>query len=271
MNPHHFFFFLSRRLRPCVAFLTLVFTFATVATSILAAPEPAPTDGSARNVVLVHGAFVDGSSYAGVIAILQKAGYHVTAVQNPLTSLEDDVAATRRALALQDGPTVLVGHSWGGVVISEAGNDPKVVGLVFLAALVPDVGELFSEIAQRFPAAPGSAHIQSRNGYARMDQDGFVANFAQDLPADQARVLAAVQGPIDATLFTHKTTVAAWKDKPSWYAVATQDRMLLPEMQRYLATRAKAQIVELDTSHACTLTRPAEVAKLIEAAAHGTR
>jgi pimeloyl-ACP methyl ester carboxylesterase len=223
----------------------------------------------ARNVVLVHGAFADGSSWAGVIAALHRAGLRATAVQNPLTSLADDVAATRRALARQDGPTVLVGHSYGGVVISEAGMDPTVSALVYVAALAPDAGEGFETLAQRFPVPPGAASIQAADGFAQLEETGFVAHFAPDLPPDQARVLAAVQGPIGAGLFGERTTVAAWRDKPCWYAVSTQDQMVAPEMQRFVAERMGATTVEVPASHASPVSHPNAIAALIVQAAGG--
>lgn len=215
------------------------------------------------NVVLVHGAWADGSSWAEVIPLLQNAGLKVTAVQNPLTSLADDVAATHRALAFQDGRTVLVGHSYGGVVITEAGAAPNVAALVYVAALAPDVGEDFGALAGRFPTAPGGAHIKVKDGFAVLDEAGVTDCFAQDLPLAKSRVLAATQGPISATLFAQKTTVAAWRDKPSWYAVSKADRMIAPELERFVATRMKATTLELDTSHASPVTRPRQIADLI--------
>jgi pimeloyl-ACP methyl ester carboxylesterase len=196
-------------------------------------------------------------------------GFRVTAVQNPLTSLQDDVAATRRALAAQDGPTVLAGHSYGGVVITEAGDDPKVRSLVYVAALAPEVGEPYEDLAGRFPTPPGGASIRAAGGFAQLDEAGFVANFAQDLPRERALVLAAAQGPIAATLFGDRTSAAAWKTKPSWYAVSTQDRMIAPEMERFVAARMSATVVEIETSHASPVTRPEEIANLIAAAAKG--
>jgi len=234
-----------------------------------AGAQPKPAAPRARNVVLVHGAFADGSSWAGVIAILQGIGLHATAVQNPLTSLADDVAAARRALAMQDGPTVLVGHSYGGVVITEVGNDPKVSALVYVAALAPDAGEPFEDLAKRFPTPPGGASIRATSGYAQLDNDGFVSHFAPDLPPEQARVLAAVQGPIGAGLFGEKTTVAAWKTKPCWYAVSTVDQIIAPELERFVAQRMGATTVELQASHASPVSKPGEIAKLIAAAASG--
>lgn len=254
--------------RPLLAAALLAPAAALAQTRRQARPpaRPAALPG-ARNVVLVHGAFADGSSYAGVVQILQAAGMRCIAVQNPLTSLSDDVAATRRALALMDGPTVLVGHSYGGNVISEAGDDPKVVSLVFLAALAPEPGELFGELGKRFPAPPGLGALQAKDGFAALSQEGFVKYFMPDVPAPRARVLAAAQGPVVATLFDDKTTKAAWQSKPNFYAVSTQDQMIAPEMERFLAKRINATTVELSASHASLVSQPAAVAKLILAAA----
>ena len=221
----------------------------------------------ARNAVLVHGAFADGSSYAGVVALLQAQGIRVIAVQNPLTSLADDVAATRRALAQMDGPTVLAGHSYGGHVISEAGTDPKVISLVYIAALAPDVGEAFGDMVKKFPAPPGLGALVAKDGFAALSPEGFVKYFMPDVPAPRAKVLAASQGPVAATLFDDKTTQAAWKSKPSFYAVSTQDQMIAPEMERFLAKRMNATTVELRASHASLVSQPAAIAKLILAAA----
>jgi len=233
------------------------------------AQQPARPAVRAHNVVLVHGAWADGSSWAGVIAALQAMGLRAMAVQNPLTSLADDVAATRRALAMQDGPTVLVGHSYGGVVITEAGNDPKVSALVYVAALAPDAGEPFEDLAKRFPTPPGGASIKAADGFARVDEAGFVAHFAPDLPPERARVLAAVQGPIAAGLFGERTSVAAWKSKPCWYAVSAMDQMISPELERFVAQRMGATAVEVQASHASPVSQPGEIAKLIAAAASG--
>ncbi len=233
------------------------------------AQQPKSPVPRARNVVLVHGAFADGSSWAGVIAVLQGMGFHATAVQNPLTSLADDVAATRRALAMQDGPTVLVGHSYGGVVISEAGDDPKVTALVYVAALAPDIGEPFEELAKRFPTPPGGASIRATNGYAQLDDAGFVAHFASDLPPEKARVLAAVQGPIGAGLFGERTTVAAWRSKPCWYAVSTMDQIIAPELERFVAQRMGTTTVNLQASHASPVSQPEAIANLVAAASNG--
>ncbi len=221
----------------------------------------------ARNVVLVHGAYADGSSWSEVIPLLQRAGLNVTAVQNPLTSLADDVEATRRILALQDGPTVLVGHSWAGTVISEAGVDPKVSALVYVAARAPDAGEDYAALAAKFPTPPASAGLVKSEGYAQLSEESFLRDFAGDLDPVRVRVLFAVQGRISATLFASKTTHAAWKTKPTWYAVSTEDRTTSPELERFLANRMKAKTIELKSSHVSLLSHPHEIADLILTAA----
>jgi pimeloyl-ACP methyl ester carboxylesterase len=222
---------------------------------------------TAKNVVLVHGAYADGSSWSEVILRLQAAGLRVTAVQNPLTSLADDVEATRRILALQDGPTVLAGHSWGGMVISEAGDDPKVSALVYVAARAPDAGEDYAALAARFPKPPASAGLVQSGGFTQLSEKAFLEDFAGGVDPARARVLYAVQGRISNTLFSGKTTVAAWRKKPSWYAISKQDRTTSPELERFLADRMKATTVELDASHLSLITHPQEITKLILAAA----
>lgn len=222
-----------------------------------------------KNVVLVHGAFADGSSWSNVISILLPQGFNATAVQNPLTSLADDVSATKWVLDQQDGSTILVGHSYGGVVVTEAGVHEKVAGLVYVAAMAPEPEEPFGEVAQPFPTPPGGATIKSFGDFAQLSEEGFVKNFAQDLDPEQSRVLAAMQGPISATLFNELTTTAAWGSKPAWYAVSKQDRMIAPDLERFYAQRMKAKTIELDTSHASPVTRPREIAELIVQAASG--
>lgn len=230
-----------------------------------AAAEAAP---AIRNVVLVHGAYADGSCWTDVIERLQKAGLHVTAVQNPLSSLADDVEATKRILALQDGPTVLVGHSWAGTVISEAGTDPKVAGLVYVAARAPDAGEDYGALAGRFPTPPASAGLVKANGFAQLSEQAFVRDFAGDVDPVKARALSAVQGRISDTLFASRTTQAAWRSKPTWYAVSTNDRTTSPELERFLAARMKAKTIEVASSHVSMLSHPDEIAGLILEAAN---
>src|SRR5712672_3870702 len=184
----------------------------------------------ARNVVLIHGAWADGSSWAEVIPRLQAAGLKVTAVQNPLTSLEDSVAATRRALALQDGPTVLVAHSWGGTVISETGIDPKFTALVYVAARAPDAGEDFVALSGKFPTGPVRAGIRENDGFTKLSEESFLKYFANGVEPKKAEVLYAVQEPTAVSLFAGRTTVAAWRSKPSWYAVSRLDQTINPDL-----------------------------------------
>lgn len=222
----------------------------------------------ARNVVLVHGLYADASSWSEVIPLLQKAGMHVTAVQNPLTSLSDDAEATRRILALQDGPTVLVAHSYGGMVISQAGVDPKVSALVYVAARGPDAGEDYGALAARFPAAPASAGlIKSADGYAQLSEPAFLRDFGGDLDSVKAHTLYAVQGQASQSIFSARATQAAWRVKPSWYAVSTQDRTIDPDLQRFMAKRMNAQTIEVASSHLSLVSHPQEIANLILKAA----
>lgn len=216
------------------------------------------------SVVIVHGAFADGSDWAKVIPLLQAKGVHVVAVQNPLTSLEDDVAATKRAIDTQPGKVVLVGHSWGGVVITQAGVDPKVSALVYVAALVPDVGQAAGELGKAYPAASGFAHISADGaGYLRMTQEGIAKHFAQDLSANETAVMTATQGPINSKAFEQKVTAAAWKTKPSWYVVSDQDRMIQPAQEAAMAKAIGAKVTTLQASHVPQQSQPAKVAAVI--------
>jgi len=241
---------------------------AGAAASLVTASATAQVSPRVRNVVLVHGAYADGSSWAEVIGRLQAAGLRATAVQNPLTSLADDVEATRRILALQDGPTVLVGHSWAGTVISQAGVDPKVSALVYVAARAPDAGEDYGALAAKFPKPPASAGLIASEGFAQLSEDAFLNFFAGDVDPAKARVLYALQGRISTTLFASRTTAAAWKSKPSWYAISKNDKTTAPELQRFLAERMKAKTIELESSHVSLISHPKEITDLIlEAAA----
>jgi pimeloyl-ACP methyl ester carboxylesterase len=223
--------------------------------------------GPVRNVVLVHGAWADGSSWSAVIARLQAAGMHVTSVQNPLTSLADSVAATRRALAQQDGPTVLAGHSWSGTVVSEAGGDPKVAALVYVAARAPDAGEDFVALSAKFPTMPVRAGVVAHDGFTTVDEAHFLAYFANGVEPAAARVLFAVQQPTAATLFGERTTVAAWRQKPTYYAVSRQDQTIAPDLERFLAKRMNAKTVELDAGHLSLVSHADAIADLILEAA----
>jgi pimeloyl-ACP methyl ester carboxylesterase len=227
----------------------------------------AQTVVKARNVVLVHGAYADGSSWLDVITILQNAGLDVTSVQNPLTSLADDVAATQRAVDRQDGPTVLAGHSWAGTVITEAGDHPKVSALVYVAARAPDVGEDYAALAGRFPTPPANAGLVSIDGFEELSEQSFVDDFAGGVEPGRARALYAAQGPIASTLFQARTTTAAWRDKPCFYAVSTQDRTTSPDLERFLADRMGATSIEVESSHLSLITHPRQIADLILRAA----
>src|SRR6202158_5830423 len=226
-----------------------------------------PTRVEARSVVLIHGAWADGSSWPEVIPRLQAAGLKVTAVQNPLTSLADSVAATRRALALQDGPTVLVAHSWGGTVISETGIDPKVTALVYVAARAPDAGEDFVGLSGKFPVGPVRAGIQQHDGFTKLSEESFLKYFANGVEPKEAEVLYAVQEPTAASLLAGRTTVAAWHSKPSWYAVSKLDQTINPDLERFLAKRMNATTVEVEAGHLSLVSHPKKIADLILAAA----
>lgn len=231
----------------------------------LATPALARTP--AKNIVLVHGAWADGSCWNEVIPSLQAKGFNVTAVQNPLTSLADDVAATRRVLARQDGPTVLVGHSWGGVPITEAGVDPKVTALVYVAARAPDAGEDFNALAATYPTMPVRAGVVTTDGYSWLTQDAFVRFFAGDVEPARALALFATQQPIAANLFAGRTTVAAWREKPSFYAVSANDQTTNPDLERFLAKRMEATTIELPSSHVSMISHPKAIVDLIIRAA----
>ncbi|HEX7849941.1 MAG TPA: alpha/beta hydrolase [Sphingomonas sp.] len=242
------------------SFLTGAAAALTVPTAMAQAVRtpPRPT-----NVVLVHGLFADGSSWSNVIPLLQARGLHVTSVQNPLTTLEDAVAACRKELDRQDGPTVLAGHSFSGMIVTEAGVHPNVSALVYVAARAPDAGEDYAALAARFPAPPASAGIVYDGDEGRLSEEAFLRDFAGDVPPGKARVLFAVQQPFRKALLAGRTTQAAWRTKPSFYAVSTQDRTINPDLQRYMASRMKARTVELRSSHVSLISHPREVASLI--------
>ena len=225
------------------------------------------TENKNPSVVLVHGAYADGSSWSEVIKRLQAEGFAVTAVQNPLSSLADDAAHTRRILALQVGPVILAGHSFAGTVITEAGTHPAVAGLVYVAARAPDAGEDYAALAGRFPVPPASAGLVYADGYGALTRDAFLNDFANGVEPALARVLYAVQGHVSAALFHERTTVAAWQSKPTWYAVSQRDRTISPELQRFMAGRMGAATVEIDAGHLALVTHPEEVTRLITTAA----
>jgi pimeloyl-ACP methyl ester carboxylesterase len=220
-----------------------------------------------KNVMLIHGAWADGSSWSKLIPLLEAKGLHVVAVQIPLTSFADDVATTRRAIALQDGPVVLVGHSYGGAVITEAGNDPKVAGLVYVAAFAPSDGESVASTGKPYPPSPLSGEVRpDAQGFLTITPKGIAEDFAQDLPENERRLLTATQGPTAAGVFGGTITTAAWKTKPSWFVVASNDRAIPPELERAEATAMKATSITVPSSHVPMLSHPKEVAGLVEQA-----
>ena len=223
-----------------------------------------------KNVVLVHGGFVDGSGWQGVYKALKKNGYTVTIVQNSTTSLADDVATTKRAITTQDGPVILVGHSYGGAVITEAGNDPRVVGLVYIAAFAPDRGESVSSLIKRAPAgAPAPPILPPVDGFLMLDKAKFPTSFAGDVSPEEAAFMADSQVPWGVNALGGAITEPAWKAKPSWYLLTTEDRMIPPDAQRQMSKRAGATVVEVKGSHAIYVSQPQAVAHIIEAAAKG--
>jgi len=231
--------------------------------TVTAAPAPA----KARNVVLAHGLFADGSCWSEVISRLQAEGLNATAVQNPLTTLPEAVASVRRVLARQDGPTVLVGHSFAGMIITEAGVASNVSALVYVAARAPDAGEDYTALAKAFPTPPASAGIVYDGDEGRLSEAAFLRDFAGDLPEPKAKVLYAVQEPFQKALLTGKATQAAWRSKSSWYAVSTEDRTINPDLERYMAKRMGAKTIELKSSHLSLISHPAEITNLILEAA----
>jgi pimeloyl-ACP methyl ester carboxylesterase len=249
---------------------TMLAVSITIAASLIggATADAAEGDKPQTSVVLVHGAFADGSSWNKVIPLLQAKGLTVVAVQNPLTSLADDVTATRRVIDAQTGPVVLVGHSWGGTVITEAGNHDKVKALVYVAAFAPGAGETTADGGKGFPTPPGLAHpIASADGFLTLSPDTVAKDFAQDVGAQESNLIAVTQGPIAAANFDAKITTPAWSSRPSWYIVAAKDRMIQPDAERAFAKRIKATTTELQASHVPMVSQPEAVADVIVAAA----
>ena len=245
-----------------------LFTHTLAAGVLLAAASGAALAGSDKTVVLVHGAFADGSSWNSVINKLHNQHTEVIAVQLPLTSLKDDVAATQRAIARAHGDVVLVGHSWGGTVISEAGNDARVKALVYVAAFAPHSGQSTADLAGRYPAPPGSAGIaKTADGYLYLPGKSVREDFAPDIKAGEQNALTATQGPIRADAFAEKVTHAAWHDKPSWYVVSKNDRMINPDLERAMAKAIHAKTTEVAASHVSMVSHPEEIARTIEQAA----
>lgn len=253
--------FTSKRLMPVTMMLAM---------AIFSLPQQAKSQTDPKkikNVVLVHGAFADGSSWAKVIPLLHAKGYNVIAVQNPLSSLEEDVAATKRAIALMDGPVLLVGHSYGGVVVTEAGNDPKVAGLLYVCALIPNDGQSATDVSKDYPG-PGYAEIRpDAAGFLSLSPKGIKDHFAQDLPIEERKIVFATQGPWSVKATTDKISTAAWKNKPSWAIIGTDDQMVIPELARKEAKMINATTIELKASHIPMVSQPKKVADFIIAAA----
>jgi pimeloyl-ACP methyl ester carboxylesterase len=221
-----------------------------------------------KNIVLVHGAFADGSSWSKVIPLFQEMGYHAVAVQNPLTSLADEVAFTKRIIALLDGPVILVGHSWGGAVVTEAGNDPKVAALVYVAAYAPEVGQSANDASAPNGWAEGQKQIRvDSEKFATLTSEGMLENVTEGLPMAERELAFAVQGQSYGPMFDEKLTVAAWKTKPSWFVVSANDRMLPPAIEQSAATEMGAVTTTLPTCHMVMLQQPAAVAGVIDDAA----
>src|SRR6476620_10149351 len=233
------------------------------ARSLVANAEPI----KASNVVMVHGLFADGSCWTEVIPRLQAVGLNVTSVQNPLTTFPETVASAQRVLDRQDGPTVLVGHSFSGMIVTQVGVDPKVSALVYVAARAPDADEDYTALAKTYPTPPASAGIVYDGDEGRLSETAFLRDFAGDLPEAKARVLYAVQEPFHKALLTGKTTHAAWRSKPSYYAVSTEDRTINPDLERFMAKRMGAKTIEVKASHLSLISHPDEIARLILEAA----
>src|SRR5215467_7658522 len=237
------------------------------AASLIARTGHSQVKTKARNIVLVHGLFADGSCWSEVIARLQPAGLNVTSVQNPLTTLLDAVASAERVLARQDGATVLVGHSFSGMIVTEAGVHPNVSALVYVAARAADAGEDYAALAAKFPTPPATAGIVFDGDEGRLSEEAFLRDFAGDLPPAKAKVLHAVQEPFHKALLAGKTANAAWRSKPSFYAVSTEDRTINPDLERFMAKRMGAKTIEVKASHLALISQPDAIARLILEAA----
>jgi pimeloyl-ACP methyl ester carboxylesterase len=255
-------------------FFTKKITATIVAASIVifltsSATFKQPPAKGVKNIVLVHGAYADGSSWAKVVTLLQDKGFNVVSVQNPLTSLDDDVAATKRAIDQMDGPVLLAGHSSAGMVITEAGNHQKVAGLVYASALIPNDGQSVLDVVEGYPSAGGNGETRDDGaGFLTLSLKGIEENFVQDLPSAERRIVYATQGPWGKPFLTQKVTNAAWKTKPSWCIIASEDRSVSPELERAEAKMIKAKTLELKSAHVSMLSHPKEVAAFIMSAAN---
>lgn len=236
---------------------------ASVTLPLLNRVVSAETSPETKNVVFVHGLFADGSCWSKVIARLQQHGVNCTSVQNPLTALQDAAEAARRAIAAQPGPLVLVGHSFSGMIVTEVGEDPKITSLVYVAARAPDANEDYTALAKNYPTPPATAGIVFHNDWGQLSEEAFLHDFAGDLPREEARVLYAVQQPFKKSLTMEKTTTAAWRTKPAFYAVSTQDRTINPDLERFMAKRMGAKTIEIEASHLALISQPDAVANLI--------
>jgi pimeloyl-ACP methyl ester carboxylesterase len=240
----------------CAALLAIIVPAAK------ATGQTQPTAG-VKTVLLVHGAWADGSSWSKVIPLLEAKGLHVVAVQIPLTSFVDDVSATQRAIALEDGPVLLVGHSYGGAVITEAGNDPKVAGLVYVAAVAPDAGESALGLITSVPTPVGPELRPDKSGFLKLTPKGIAEDFAQDLPAKEIAVLIATQVPVNVAAMKGEVTIPAWKSKPSWYIIAANDRAISPDLEAAQAKKIGATTITVPSSHVVMLAQPGKVAGVI--------
>ena len=258
------------KLKQAILAATATVAISAAAGSQAQSADAIPAGQTVRNVVLVHGAFADGSGWRGVHDELTRRGYKVTIVQNPLTSLSDDVAATRRALDRQDGPAILVGHSWGGTVITEAGVHSSVKGLVYVSALSPDAGETTSQQYEGFTTPPEFVIDATADGFGFLKPDTFKAGFAADASDEDAAFLRDSQVPINLSAFATKLDNAAWRSRPSWAVIARQDKAFDAAMLQHMAKRIGADITEVDASHAVFMTQPKVVADVIDAAAKST-
>ncbi len=258
------FKFVRNAVATCVALLAIIVP-ATKATG------QTPSIEGAKTVLLIHGAWADGSSWSKLIPLLEAKGLHVVAVQIPLTSFADDVAATQRAIALEDGPVLLVGHSYGGAVITEAGNDPKVAGLVYVSAVAPDAGESTFGLITSVPTPIGSELRPDKSGFLKLSLKGISEDFAQDLAVKEIAVLTATQVPISVAAMKGQVTIPAWKSKPSWYIIAANDRAISPELEAAEAKKIGATTTIVSSSHVIMLAQPTKVADVIVDAASKAR